>query len=157
LQVWRWRQQYLAQLRGQPLPEMVHLIQWLEDHIPQSDSDTQVTCVSHGDYRHASLTPKSLSGSSSALNQKPFFSVICSSLIIERDTSEFYDSCRAKLPAGFFPSRPLPIDIPLRNDKCMLHVPLTASLPFQNSELLAQIDAPWGLTIRMPAMSLLIR
>jgi hypothetical protein len=62
-----------------------------------------------------------------------------------------------KLPAGFFPSRPLPIDIPLRNDKCMLHVPLTASLPFQNSELLAQIDAPWGLTIRMPAMSLLIR
>lgn len=42
----------MAQLRGQPLPEMVHLIQWLEDHIPHSDSDPAVTRISHGDYRH---------------------------------------------------------------------------------------------------------
>ncbi|KAK9814257.1 hypothetical protein WJX72_003022 [[Myrmecia] bisecta] len=50
-QVWRWKQQYLAQVQGQPLPQMQSLIAWLETHIPESDGNASVTRISHGDYR----------------------------------------------------------------------------------------------------------
>lgn len=52
LQVWRWSQQYQAQLTGQALPEMMQLIGWLKDHIPADDNDPTVTRISHGDYRY---------------------------------------------------------------------------------------------------------
>ena len=51
LQVWRWSQQYQAQLTGQALPEMVELIDWLKTHIPPDDSNASVSRISHGDYR----------------------------------------------------------------------------------------------------------
>ncbi|DBB17063.1 TPA: hypothetical protein ACH3X3_014151 [Trebouxia sp. C0006] len=50
-QVWRWSQQYQAQLTGQALPEMMELIDWLKNHIPADDSDPSVGRISHGDYR----------------------------------------------------------------------------------------------------------
>ena len=50
-QVWRWSRQYAAQLKGPPLPEMQQLIEWLEGHIPESDSDPSQSRISHGDYR----------------------------------------------------------------------------------------------------------
>ncbi|DBA81262.1 TPA: hypothetical protein ACH3X2_006887 [Trebouxia sp. C0005] len=50
-QVWRWSQQYQAQLTGQALPEMMELIDWLKTHIPADDSDPSVGRISHGDYR----------------------------------------------------------------------------------------------------------
>ncbi|KAK9865825.1 hypothetical protein WJX84_007338 [Apatococcus fuscideae] len=50
-QVWRWKQQYLAQLDAEPLQEMQQLIQWLESHVPAADSDPAQTRISHGDYR----------------------------------------------------------------------------------------------------------
>ena len=56
-QVWRWAQQYKSQLLGEPMPEMVALIGWLQSHIPAEDSDPSVTRISHGDYRRA-LTGK---------------------------------------------------------------------------------------------------
>ena len=51
MQVWRWSQQYQAQLTGQALPEMTELIDWLKNHIPADDSDASVGRISHGDYR----------------------------------------------------------------------------------------------------------
>lgn len=53
LQVWRWSQQYQAQLTGEALPEMMELIGWLKGHIPADDSDPSVGRISHGDYRYA--------------------------------------------------------------------------------------------------------
>lgn len=52
-QVWRWKQQYMAQLDAEPLPEMQQLIQWLESHVPAADRDPSQTRISHGDYRYA--------------------------------------------------------------------------------------------------------
>ncbi|KAL3143656.1 hypothetical protein ABBQ38_002451 [Trebouxia sp. C0009 RCD-2024] len=50
-QVWRWSQQYQAQLTGQALLEMMQLIDWLKTHIPPDDSDPSSARISHGDYR----------------------------------------------------------------------------------------------------------
>ncbi|KAK9844638.1 hypothetical protein WJX74_005074 [Apatococcus lobatus] len=50
-QVWRWKQQYMAQLDAEPLQEMQQLIQWLETHVPAADSNPSETRISHGDYR----------------------------------------------------------------------------------------------------------
>ena len=51
MQVWRWKQQYMAQLDGEPLPEMMRLFHWLEAHIPPGDSDPSETRIAHGDFR----------------------------------------------------------------------------------------------------------
>ena len=51
VQVWRWSQQYLAQLSGPPMPEMVRLQKWLQANIPTADSDATQTRISHGDYK----------------------------------------------------------------------------------------------------------
>lgn len=51
VQVWRWSQQYQAQLTGEALPEMIQLIDWLKNHIPPDDSDPNCVRISHGDYR----------------------------------------------------------------------------------------------------------
>ena len=40
--MWRWSQQYQAQLTGHALPDMVQLIDWLKNHIPADDSDPSV-------------------------------------------------------------------------------------------------------------------
>lgn len=56
VQVWRWSQQYQAQLTGQALPEMMQLIDWLKTHIPPDDSDPSAARISHGDYRWGSTT-----------------------------------------------------------------------------------------------------
>ena len=56
LQVWRWSQQYQAQLTGEALPEMMELIGWLKANIPADDNDPSVGRISHGDYRCAALT-----------------------------------------------------------------------------------------------------
>ena len=61
VQVWRWKQQYMAQLDADPLPEMQQLIQWLETHVPAADSDPSQTRISHGDYRYISCTADLLS------------------------------------------------------------------------------------------------
>ena len=55
VQVWRWSQQYQAQLAGKALPEMTQLIDWLQRHIPPDDSDPTTVRISHGDYRCSSL------------------------------------------------------------------------------------------------------
>ena len=52
-QVRRWAQQYKSQLLGEPMPEMMALIAWLQSHIPAEDSDPSVTRISHGDFRCA--------------------------------------------------------------------------------------------------------
>lgn len=51
VQVWRWAQQYRAQLAGPPLPEMTRLVAWLEQHVPAEDADVAHTRISHGDFR----------------------------------------------------------------------------------------------------------
>ncbi|DBA75358.1 TPA: hypothetical protein ACH3X1_010626 [Trebouxia sp. C0004] len=51
-QVWRWSQQYQAQLTGQALPEVMELIDWLKNHIPADDNDPSVGRISHGDYSY---------------------------------------------------------------------------------------------------------
>lgn len=53
--MWRWSQQYQAQLTGEALPEMMELIGWLKAHIPADDNDPSVGRISHGDYRFALL------------------------------------------------------------------------------------------------------
>ena len=53
LQVWRWKQQYLAQVAGKPMPELLQLASWLEGNIPPCDADPATTRISHGDYRRA--------------------------------------------------------------------------------------------------------
>ena len=50
-QVWRWAQQYRAQLTGPPLPEMACLVKWLQAHVPGEDADPAHTRISHGDFR----------------------------------------------------------------------------------------------------------
>ena len=55
LQVWRWAQQYKSQLLGEPMPEMMALIGWLQSHIPAEDADPTVTRISHGDFRCAAI------------------------------------------------------------------------------------------------------
>ncbi|GAB4815191.1 hypothetical protein N2152v2_002237 [Parachlorella kessleri] len=49
-QVWRWGQQYLKSVQGEPMTEMVRLMQWLENHIPAGDDNPSVTRISHGDF-----------------------------------------------------------------------------------------------------------
>lgn len=56
VQVWRWSQQYQAQLTGQALLEMMQLIDWLKTHIPPDDSDPSSARISHGDYRWGCTT-----------------------------------------------------------------------------------------------------
>ena len=56
VQVWRWAQQYRTQLLGEPMPEMVSLIDWLQSHIPAEDADPTVTRISHGDFRCAAMS-----------------------------------------------------------------------------------------------------
>ena len=55
LQVWRWAQQYKSQLLGEPMPEMMALIGWLQSHLPAEDADPTVTRISHGDFRCAAI------------------------------------------------------------------------------------------------------
>ena len=55
VQVWRWAQQYKSQLLGEPMPEMMELIAWLQSHIPAEDADPTVTRISHGDFRCAAV------------------------------------------------------------------------------------------------------
>ncbi|KAK9800301.1 hypothetical protein WJX73_008428 [Symbiochloris irregularis] len=50
-QVWRWGQQYHAQLQGPPMPEMTELHTWLKANIPASDTDASQTRISHGDFK----------------------------------------------------------------------------------------------------------
>jgi hypothetical protein len=54
--VWRWAQQYRASVSPgeSPLPEMAALAEWLEAHIPATDTDASAARISHGDYRRAS-------------------------------------------------------------------------------------------------------
>lgn len=51
MQVWRWAQQYRAQLSGEPMPEMMQLHAWLQANVPASDDDASQTRIAHGDYK----------------------------------------------------------------------------------------------------------
>lgn len=57
-QLRRWEAQYAASVDGRPLPEMMHLLAWLKDHVPAADrhgggggGPSSSTCLVHGDYR----------------------------------------------------------------------------------------------------------
>lgn len=52
-QVWRWSQQYHAQLSGPAMPEMIKLHKWLQANIPAADADESQTRISHGDFKYA--------------------------------------------------------------------------------------------------------
>jgi aminoglycoside phosphotransferase (APT) family kinase protein len=55
VQVWRWAQQYRAQLKGEPLKEMEAAIAWLQSNIPASDGDASAGRIAHGDFRMDNL------------------------------------------------------------------------------------------------------
>lgn len=74
--MWRWSQQYQAQLTGQALPEMMELIDWLKNHIPSDDADPSAIRISHGDYRWGSMF--------TALPCKPYQCFTCYGLCLIR-------------------------------------------------------------------------